>query len=145
MLGILVETTGHYRAVPSDNGVVPEPPAMVLVVAFEDIPSVFVLSVPAVFGVGRDQVVGIAFIVVDLSGLQPNLVYTNLPGEALHVFDLVLVVAHHQELEDDKRGFAFELFLPFHDVCCTLQYFIQPSAYTVLLVGLLGSAVNGDD
>src|SRR5687767_11488860 len=98
MLRILVETARYNRTVPCDHRIVPETPAMIGVVAFEDIVSAAVFFIATVFFVCRDQLVRIVCIIIDLRCLEPNIVHPDLLCQLSYIIYLVLVVPDNQKL-----------------------------------------------
>ena len=142
MLCILIETAGDDQSVPGDHRCMPEAPAMILKGILKGRCSIVVLPVPAVFAIDRDQSVGIMLIVVDLRRLETDLVYSDLSGESPDIFQLVFVGTDYEELEKDKWGLALQLLFPFDDIAGAFQHFLQLTAYAVLLVYLLGGAID---
>src|SRR5580658_8698685 len=106
MLGVLVKTAGYYETVPGDDSSMPETPAMVIQTVFEAVAAVLLLTIAAVPLIHRDQPVGIILIIVDLCGLKPHLVHTDVFGEVADLIQLVFVRPDDEELKKYKRGLA---------------------------------------
>ena len=107
MLCVLVKAAWYDKPVPSDNGGVPQAPAMVVEAVFRRPIAVGQPAVAAIFGFGGNQAIGIVAVIVDLCCLEADLVYADLGGEAADIVELVLIRPDDEELEEDERRFAF--------------------------------------
>src|SRR6185437_5539328 len=85
MLGVLVETAGHYQTIPGDHGRMPKPPAVVFQGILNDIFPAFVFPVTAVSFVRRDEPVRVVLVIVHLGRLEPDLVYAGLLRQSLYI------------------------------------------------------------
>src|SRR6476661_8600679 len=117
---------------------------MVGIIAFERHFTAFILFVAAVFLYGGNQLVGIILIIIDLRRFQAHLVHSYFLCQTVYFFYLVFIMPHYQKLENYKRCLATQFLFPFHNVGGSLQYFVQFSAYPVLLVGILRGTIYGD-
>src|SRR5688572_4189196 len=110
---------------------------MILKRIFYLVCSRIIFFIPAEFLRSGDQLIRIVFEIIDLGGFKSYFIYSNLGCQPGNVVNLVFIGFNYQELEEYKRGFAFELFFPFYNIPCALKHFIQLSTYTVLLVYIL--------
>ena len=78
---ILVKATRYNQAVPCDNICMPEFPAIIIEAAFLWPCGRSCLFITAVFFVGRYQLIGIVFIIVNLGCFKTNLVNTDFVAE----------------------------------------------------------------
>src|SRR6185312_14914826 len=145
MLRIFVKTTRHYQPVPGDDGRMPQTPAMVVEAVLENIGSVPVLVITAVFFIPRYQTVGVVPVVIDLGGFESYLVHPGLLCQTPYVLQLVFVWPDDEELKKHEWLFALQFFFPPDDIARAFQYFIESAAHPVLLIDILCGTVDGND
>src|SRR5260221_3755682 len=84
-------------------------------------------------------------IIVNLSGLQSNLIHSQFLRQAFHLADLMFVWLHDQELKNDMGRSRLESLLPVHDVFCPLDDLSQVASDPIGLIGILCCSIDGDD
>lgn len=144
MPGVFIEAAGGDESVPGDDWILPKSPAVVGQFAFES-GAGGVFFIPAVFSDGGDQVVRVILVIVYLCGFQPDVINADRSTQCLYVLDLMFIGSDDEELENDKRGFAVQFLFPLNDVSGTLDHFLQLSAHPILLIDVLGGAIDGND
>lgn len=144
MGGVLVKAARHHQSIPSYDRALPHAPALVQQLVADGPRAVGQWTIAAVFGVLGNEVVAV-FVVVDLRGFEADLIYPQLLSQSQHVVDLVFVVADHQALEDDVRRRGPCSFAGSNHVSHAGFGLFQIAVDAVLLVGVLGAAVERDD
>src|SRR5690348_7705335 len=98
--------------------------------------SVTCFSISAVFVYGGYKIIGVLFIIIYLCSFEPYIIHSDLFGQLLHFFNLVLIWLYNQELEYNKWRFTFQLLFPSNDILCAFYYFLQIATNAVLLIYL---------
>src|SRR4051812_44846283 len=96
-----------------------------------------IFFITAVFIIGRDELMRIIFIIIYLCRFKTHLVDTDLFTQFFYILYLVLIWFYNEELEKNEWCFAFHFFLPFYNIACAFQHFLQLATDTVLLVYIL--------
>src|SRR5687767_4282567 len=106
MLRILIKTTGRHQSIPGNDGVMPEPPAMIGQLSLEFV-FIALFTIAAVFIDSGDQFVRVILKIIYLCGFEPYIIHTGFFGQFFYIFYLVLIGFYHQELEYNKGLFTF--------------------------------------
>src|SRR5688572_32352348 len=108
---------------------------------FQTVSATPIFLIPAKFRCSRNELIRIICKIVYLRCFESHIIYAALLCQLFYIINLVLIWFHHKELKKNKWRTAFKLFFPCHYVFCSLNYFVKLSAFTVLLIYILRSAV----
>ncbi len=142
--GVFVETAWHDFPIPRKDAALPHTPAAVEQFVLQCPLAVGLLRVAAVFRVFGEEGMAV-LVIVHLGGFKAHFVNAEFIGKAVHIVDLVLVLAYDQELKNKMRRFGVQRVACRHDVFGAVNDLLQLTVDAVVGIAFLGGAIDGDD
>ena len=142
VVNIFVKAAGRYRAIPVDDGAVPQVATGVADFAFgrEVVGSVIVA---AEFLVRRQEGLHIGFG-INLGCFEGEAIYAQFPSEFARGFNFVFVVFHDDKLQVDQGMAALQIAFCLYEQANAFEYAVKIAAHAVFDIAFGCDAVQRD-